>query len=52
MLHPMEICGERAVVREEFEGEGAAAHSSISAWPCRAVGFDAESKQAKLVWRG
>lgn len=51
LICPMEICGEKAIVREESEGKGAAALSLLSAWPCAAAGVDAESECTELVCR-
>lgn len=44
----METSGERAVVREESEGEGSAVLSWLPAMPGAAAGIDAESKACRI----
>lgn len=49
LIRPVEICGERAVIGEGSEGQGAAALSPLPARPCAAAGVDAESKRTELL---
>jgi len=47
----MEVRGERAVIKEESEGKGAAVLSPLSAWPRPAAGINAESKRTEIACR-